>query len=85
MAAWEPDDLTLLEALHARLRETRGRGQRASASRLPCRLRQGPIAHAFDDAISPVADELERRWASLLDPPEIAWCPAREERGPGRG
>ncbi len=72
MAAWEPDDLALLEALHARLRAGGGAGLTVELPRLA-----GPIAHAFDDAISPVADELERRWASLLDPPEIDWTPAR--------
>ncbi len=72
MAAWEPDDLALLEALHARLRDQGDAGLTVELPRL-----EGPVAGADGDAIAPVADELERRWASLLDAPEIAWRPAR--------
>jgi RecB family exonuclease len=71
MAAWEPDDLAVLEALHARLRRAGGAG---IALVLPSL--QGPIARAPDDALAPVAAELERRWASLDDAPEIDWQPA---------
>lgn len=64
MAAWEGDDLALLEALHARMRlEGGGRGVTLELPRLP----EG------DDAMSPVADALERRWGSLTDSPEIDW------------
>jgi ATP-dependent helicase/nuclease subunit B len=72
MAAWEPDDLALLEALHARLR-----AEGAAGLTLELPGFAGPIARAEGDAIAPVADELERRWASLADAPEIAFGPAR--------
>ena len=72
MVAWEPDDLALLEALHARLREEGGAGLTVELPRLG-----GPLASAEGDAIAPIADDLERRWASLLDAPEIDWRPAR--------
>lgn len=60
---FEPDDLALLEALHARLRADGGAGVRITLPRLPLQ----------EDPVSPVADELERRWASLLDAPELDW------------
>jgi RecB family exonuclease len=64
MAAWEGDDLALLEALHARMRlEGGGRGVTLV---LP-RLGEG------EDAMSPVADALEKRWGALTDSPEIEW------------
>jgi RecB family exonuclease len=72
IAAFEPDDLAVIEALHARLRAGGGAGVRLELPRLA-----GPIARAPDDAVSPVADVLERRWASLEDPPEIDWIDAR--------
>ena len=77
MAAWEPDDLALLEALHARLRASNGAGLTVALPHL-----DGPVALAFDDAMAPVADALERRWASLDDAPEIAWHPARAAAPP---
>ncbi|MGK4005720.1 PD-(D/E)XK nuclease family protein [Sorangium sp. So ce1036] len=61
--AWEPDDLAWVEALHAAVRAAGGRGVTVE---LP--------ALAGDDA-APLADLLERRWASLEDAPEIAWIP----------
>ena len=64
IAAWEGDDLALLEALHARMRQT-GEGQGVTLV-LP-RLGEG------EDAMSPVADALEKRWGSLTDSPEIEW------------
>jgi RecB family exonuclease len=64
MAAWEGDDLALLEALHARMR-TEGRGRGVTLV-LP-RLGEG------DEAMSPVADALEKRWGALTDSPEIEW------------
>ena len=72
MLAWEPDDRALLEALHGALRAAGGAGVTVELPRLA-----GPVADAFGDAIAPVADELERRWASLTDAPEIAWKPSR--------
>lgn len=72
IAAWEPDDLAVLEALHARLRAAGGVGVTLALPAL-----SGPIARAPDDAIAEVASDLERRWATLLDPPEIEWRPAR--------
>ncbi|MFT3776316.1 MAG: PD-(D/E)XK nuclease family protein [Minicystis sp.] len=72
IAAWEPDDLAVLEALHRAIRRAGGAG---IALELPSLA--GPIARAPDDAIGPIAGELERRWASLDDAPEIEWTPAR--------
>jgi RecB family exonuclease len=72
MAAWEPDDLAVLEALHA---EVRRRGGAGLIVELPAL--DGPIARAPDDALGPVAADLERRWASLDDAPEIEWIGAR--------
>lgn len=71
-AAWEPDDLAVLEALHERLRRAGGAGLVVELPRLA-----GPLAQAPDDAIAPVADDLERRWGSLDDAPELEWVPAR--------
>ncbi|WP_437681169.1 PD-(D/E)XK nuclease family protein [Sorangium sp. So ce131] len=61
--AWEPDDLAWVEALHAAVRASGGAGVTVELPAL-----QG------DDA-APVAELLERRWASLGDPPEITWVP----------
>lgn len=72
IAAWEPDDLGLVEALHRRLRRAGGAGVTVALPRLA-----GPIARAPEDALSPVADDLERRWASLDDAPEITWWSTR--------
>ena len=72
VASWEPDDLSLIEALHRRLRRDGGAGVTLALPRLA-----GPIARAPDDALSPIADDLERRWASLDDAPEIEWQSAR--------
>jgi RecB family exonuclease len=71
IAAWEPDDLALLEALHGRLRRAGGAGLRLELPGLT-----GAVSRAPDDAIGPIAGELERRWASLVDPPEIEWIPS---------
>ncbi|WP_437490912.1 PD-(D/E)XK nuclease family protein [Sorangium sp. So ce1014] len=64
--AWEPDDLAWIEALHAAVRARDGAGVTVELPAL-----QG-------DGAAPVADALERRWASLDDAPEIAWVPDRE-------
>ncbi|XYI01666.1 PD-(D/E)XK nuclease family protein [Sorangium sp. So ce1128] len=61
--AWEPDDLAWVEALHAAVRARDGAGVTVELPAL-----QG-------DGAAPVADLLERRWASLEDAPEIAWVP----------
>lgn len=65
-AAWEPDDLAWIEALHAAVRARDGAGVTVELPAL-----QG-------DGAAAVADALERRWASLDDAPEIAWVPDRE-------
>jgi ATP-dependent helicase/nuclease subunit B len=65
--SFEHDELALLEALHARLRRRGGRGVQIILPRLP----------SVDDPIASLADELERRWASLGDAPEIAWITTR--------
>ncbi|XXX81000.1 PD-(D/E)XK nuclease family protein [Sorangium sp. So ce134] len=64
--AWEPDDLAWVEALHAAVRAAGGAGVTVELPAL-----QG-------DGAAPVADVLERRWASLDDAPEITWAPDRE-------
>ncbi|WP_437536282.1 PD-(D/E)XK nuclease family protein [Sorangium sp. So ce726] len=61
--AWEPDDLAWVEALHAAVRARGGAGVTVELPALP------------DDRAAPIADALERRWASLEDAPEIAWLP----------
>lgn len=65
IAAWEADDLALVEALHARMRASGGPGVTVMLPRLGER----------DDAMSPIADMLERRWAALTDSPELDWQP----------
>ncbi|WP_438010179.1 PD-(D/E)XK nuclease family protein [Sorangium sp. So ce321] len=60
---WEPDDLAWVEALHAAVRARDGAGVTVELPAL-----QG-------DGAAPVADLLERRWASLEEAPEIAWVP----------
>jgi RecB family exonuclease len=72
VAAWELDDLAVLEALHERLRRAGGAGLSMELPRLA-----GPLAQAPDDAIAPVADDLERRWGSLDDAPGLDWIAAR--------
>ncbi|WP_437930735.1 PD-(D/E)XK nuclease family protein [Sorangium sp. So ce291] len=61
--AWEPDDLAWVEALHAAVRARDGAGVTVELPAL-----QG-------EGAAPVADLLERRWASLEEAPEIAWVP----------
>lgn len=68
IAAWETDDLALLEALHARIRASKGKG---ITIELP-RLKDG------DDAMNPLGDALERRWGKLLDNPELVWHETQE-------
>jgi hypothetical protein len=67
MVAFEPDDLAVIEALHARLREGGGAGVSVVLPRLP----------TPDDPVATIAGELERRWADVVDPPEIVWIEAR--------
>lgn len=67
LVAFEPDDLAVIEALHARLRDEGGRGVSVVLPRLA----------TPDDPIGAVAAGLERRWAALADPPEITWIEAR--------
>ncbi|WP_437960008.1 PD-(D/E)XK nuclease family protein [Sorangium sp. So ce119] len=61
--SWEPDDLAWVEALHAAVRARDGAGVTVEL----------PALHG--DGAAPVADALERRWASLEEAPEIAWVP----------
>ena len=67
MVAFEPDDLAVIEALHARLRADGGAGVSVVLPRLP----------TPDDPVATIAGELERRWADVVDPPEIVWIEAR--------
>lgn len=65
--SFEPDELALLELLHARLRDLGGQGVQVILPRLP----------TSDDPVAALADDLERRWASLTDAPEIGWINTR--------
>ena len=67
LVAFEPDDLAVIEALHARLRAEGGRGVSVVLPRLA----------TPDDPIGAVAAGLERRWAAITEAPEIAWIEAR--------
>jgi RecB family exonuclease len=67
MVAFEADDLAVIEALHARLREGGGAGVSVVLPRLP----------TPDDPVALIASDLERRWAELVDPPELVWIEAR--------
>ena len=67
MVAFEPDDLAVIEALHARLRADGGAGVSVVLPRLP----------TPDDPVATIAGDLERRWADVVDPPEIVWIEAR--------
>jgi RecB family exonuclease len=64
------EELTMLEAVHTASRRGGGGGIRLELPRLSSLL-----AAASGDAVARVADELERRWGALEDPPEIEWCP----------
>jgi ATP-dependent helicase/nuclease subunit B len=67
LVAFEPDDLAVIEALHARLRDEGGAGVSVVLPRLA----------APEDPIASLAGELARRWAELADAPEIVWTEAR--------
>jgi ATP-dependent helicase/nuclease subunit B len=67
MVAFEPDDLAVIEALHARLRADGGAGVSVVLPRLS----------TPDDPVAIVAGDLQRRWAELDDAPEIVWIEAR--------
>jgi RecB family exonuclease len=67
MVAFEPDDLAVIEALHARLREGGGAGVSVVLPRLT----------TPDDPVAAVAGDLERRWAELADAPELVWLETR--------
>ena len=69
------EDLALLEAIHGASRSVGGCGVRLELPRL-----SNSLAVTFGDAVARLADELEGRWGSLDDPPEIAWCPTRDAR-----
>lgn len=67
VAAWELDDLAWVEALHAAIRRRGGRGVTVELPQI-----RGPEG----DAMDPIAEMLERRWASLEDAPELSWIAA---------
>ncbi len=67
LVAFRPDDLAVIEALHARLRDEGGAGVSVVLPRLAAP--EDPVAH--------LAGELARRWAELADAPEIVWIEAR--------
>lgn len=67
LVAFEPDDLAVIEALHARLRDEGGAGVSVVLPRLAAP--EDPVAH--------LAGDLARRWAELADAPEIVWIEAR--------
>lgn len=63
MVGWDNDDLCALEAVHRVLRERGDVGVTVVLPRLP----------GAEDAMEAEAERLERRWASLLDAPELEW------------
>jgi ATP-dependent helicase/nuclease subunit B len=82
LVAFEPDDLAVIEALHARLREDGGAGVSVVLPRLP----------TPDDPVAIIASDLQRRWAagvsmdrgsaagegaSPLAGPDVVWIEAR--------
>jgi ATP-dependent helicase/nuclease subunit B len=66
--AWEADDLAWIEALHGAALARGGRGVTVHLPRLG-----SPLGGEGEDEVAPIADALERRWASLPDAPDIAW------------
>lgn len=66
--AFEPDELAWIEALHAASRRVGGEGVAIELPRLPMHLARLP-----EDPIEASASAIEQRFASLTDPPEIAW------------
>ncbi|EYF08369.1 PD-(D/E)XK nuclease family protein [Chondromyces apiculatus] len=68
IAAWELDDLAWVEALHAAVQRRGGTGVTVELPQI-----RGPEG----DATDPIAEMLERRWASLTDAPELSWTEAR--------
>lgn len=75
---WDGDDQVWIEALH---RRSRGAGGAGVVIRLPRFVADdggpgGPLAGAAD----PLADVLERRWATTEDAPEIAWTTVRRSK-----
>jgi RecB family exonuclease len=74
-AAWEADDLAWIEALHSMTARTGAGGRALGVTvRLPRLL---ALPGDVEDPMAPIADALERRWASLPDAPEIAWDDGR--------
>jgi RecB family exonuclease len=65
---WEADDLAWVEALHGAALARGGRGVTVHLPRLGASL-----GGDDEDEVAPIADALERRWASLSDAPDIAW------------
>jgi RecB family exonuclease len=65
--SFEADDLAVIEVFHGRLRDLGGQGVQVILPRLP----------TTDDPVAALADDLERRWASLTDAPEIGWINTR--------
>lgn len=77
LLAFEPDDLSWLEALHARAREAGGRGLSVA---LPLFSSDSLFATVDGDeeAVSGVAALFERRWAELEHGPSIDWSEIAE-------
>ncbi|MEJ7734705.1 MAG: hypothetical protein WKG00_36615 [Polyangiaceae bacterium] len=74
---WEADDLAWVEALHGAALARGGRGVIVHLPRLGASL-----GGDGDDEIAPIADALERRWASMSDAPDIAWAAPQERAQP---
>ena len=70
LLAFEPDDLAVIEALHARLRDEGGAGVSVVL----------PHLAAPEDPVVLLAGDLARRWSELADAPEIVWIEARAPR-----
>jgi hypothetical protein len=72
MSSWENGELSLLEALHEKLRETSAGGVVIEFPTVP-----GFLGTALHDAAGSLAASLEQRWAEALDHPELTFVDAR--------
>ncbi|MEZ4295002.1 MAG: PD-(D/E)XK nuclease family protein [Polyangiaceae bacterium] len=78
VAPWDGDDLLWIEALHRRSVAAGGAGV---VLRLPRFVGgDGSAGGVLAGAAGPLADVLERRWATLEDAPDIAWREVRSGR-----
>jgi len=77
LSHWENGDLTLLEALHRKLRASGGGGVVIELPSVPKSL-GAPLHQAAEQ----LAGSLEQRWAEELDHPELVFVEARPDAHP---